>query len=145
MHLNNKGRKGFPCFQLNINSTIQCMGEKKARDHPELSKESLELLRKHFQPMLKQFKEETGMKLKLSWIITFQLILKLHKIIKVHFFQLIHLLNIFLRTTFVKCLPFTTSYFSEAKTLLFFTAELQLFTLDFIVSKSNTFFAYLLK
>ena len=35
------GRKGFPCFKIDEKSQSQCMGKKKARDHPELNEESL--------------------------------------------------------------------------------------------------------
>ena len=44
----------------------KCMSKSKARDHPDLSEESLEHLRKHFKPMLEEFKRLTGMTVRLS-------------------------------------------------------------------------------
>ena len=42
------------------------MSDSKAREHPELKKETLRFLRKQFTPILKTFEEQTGMKIKLS-------------------------------------------------------------------------------
>ena len=65
-HFDFSGRKGYPCFKLDQESLSQCMGKIKARPHPELSEKSLKILRKHFSPMLKKFKEQTRMNLTLS-------------------------------------------------------------------------------
>jgi len=65
-HFDYSGRKGFPCFKLNEKSRSHCMDKNKARDHPELNKQSLTYLRKHFEPMLKNFKNQTGLSVKLS-------------------------------------------------------------------------------
>jgi len=42
------------------------MGNHKARDHPKLSEESLQILRNHFTPILEKFKKQTGIELELS-------------------------------------------------------------------------------
>ena len=60
------GKHGFPCFKLDADSMSKCMSDSKARDHPELSQESLKLLRSKFRPMLEKFKEQTGMSVNLS-------------------------------------------------------------------------------
>ena len=57
------GRKGYPCFTLDPNG---CMSDSKAREHPELKKETMRFLRKQFTPILKTFEEQTGIKIKLS-------------------------------------------------------------------------------
>ena len=57
------GRKGYPCFTLDPGG---CMSSSKAREHPELKKETLRFLRKQFTPILRTFEEQTGMKIKLS-------------------------------------------------------------------------------
>ena len=62
------GKKGFPCFKLDEASLKYCMGNHKARDHPKLSEESLQILRNHFTPILEKFKKQTGIELELSWL-----------------------------------------------------------------------------
>ena len=64
--MNIVGKHGFPCFKLDADSMSKCMSDSKARDHPELSQESLKLLRSKFRPMLEKFKEQTGMSVNLS-------------------------------------------------------------------------------
>ena len=58
------GKKGYPCFKLNNNS--KCMSNEQGRDHPPIGSESLEYLRKYYQPILDDFEDKTGMKLSLS-------------------------------------------------------------------------------
>ncbi len=59
------GRKGYPCFKLDKHG---CMGSNKARMHPELKNETVQYLQKHFEPILKTFKHQTGMKLKSCYV-----------------------------------------------------------------------------
>ena len=42
------------------------MSSSKAREHPELKKETLRFLREQFTPILRTFEKQTGMKIKLS-------------------------------------------------------------------------------
>ena len=42
------------------------MSKKKAREHPELKEETMRFLIKHFEPILKRFEMQTGMKVNLS-------------------------------------------------------------------------------
>ena len=56
------GRKGYPCFKLVKDG---CMGSNKARMHPELKNETVLYLQKHFEPILRNFENQTGMKIKL--------------------------------------------------------------------------------
>ena len=42
------------------------MSKGKARDHPDLSEETLEYLRNYFKPILEEFKSQTGMTVRLS-------------------------------------------------------------------------------
>ena len=65
-HFDFSGKKGFPCFKLDPESASKCMGVKKGRDHPKISKRNLKFLRNHFNPMVRRFKLLTGMKLRLS-------------------------------------------------------------------------------
>jgi len=65
-HFDFSGKKGFPCFKLDEASLKYCMGNHKARDHPKLSEESLQILRNHFTPILEKFKKQTGIELELS-------------------------------------------------------------------------------
>ena len=65
-HFEFSGRKGYPCFKLDPDSHSRCMGEKKARDHPELSDKSLNFLRRYYKPKLEKFKARTGVDVKLS-------------------------------------------------------------------------------
>jgi len=65
-HFDFSGKHGFPCFKLDENSMSKCMSKSKARDHPDLSEESLQHLRNHFKPMLEEFKNQTGMTVRLS-------------------------------------------------------------------------------
>ena len=62
-HFTYNGRKGFPCFKL---SKETCMGKNKARDHPELSSETLQYLRRILRPSLEEFNLKTGMNITLS-------------------------------------------------------------------------------
>ena len=63
-HFDFSGKKGYPCFKLN--DYAKCMSDNKGREHPPLSEESLKHLRDHYQPILDQFKTQTGMKINLS-------------------------------------------------------------------------------
>ena len=65
-HFDFSGRKGYPCFKLDQESLSQCMGDEKARPHPELNEKSLKILRKHFSPILEKFRKQTGLNLQLS-------------------------------------------------------------------------------
>ena len=65
-HFDFSGLKGYPCFKLDSSSLSACMGKSKARPHPELSKKSLNKLRKYFEPILVKFREQTGLHLQLS-------------------------------------------------------------------------------
>ena len=65
-HFEFSGRKGYPCFKLDPDSHSRCMGDKKARDHPELSDKSLNILRRYYKPKLEKFKARTGVDVKLS-------------------------------------------------------------------------------
>ena len=65
-HFDFKGLKGYPCFKLDKTSLSRCMGKYKARTHPNVSEDSLEILRKHFRPILDKFKEQTGLDVTLS-------------------------------------------------------------------------------
>ena len=60
------GRKGFPCFKLDVNSLEKCMGNEKARKHPDISSDTRGYLRKIFKPMLEEFNRKTGMNIRLS-------------------------------------------------------------------------------
>ena len=42
------------------------MGRDKARDHPELSEETLDYLRRKFNPMLEKFQQQSGIQIRLS-------------------------------------------------------------------------------
>ena len=42
------------------------MGDSKAREHPELKKETMRFLRKQFTPVLRTFEKQTGVKIELS-------------------------------------------------------------------------------
>ena len=64
-HFDFSGRKGYPCFKLDPESHSSCMSKAKAREHPELKEESLEILRKHFRPILERFRQQTGLDLQL--------------------------------------------------------------------------------
>lgn len=65
-HFDFKGLKGYPCFKLDKKSHSSCMGKEKARKHPELSEESLDILRRYYRPILDKFKEQTGIDVPLS-------------------------------------------------------------------------------
>ena len=65
-HFDYSGLKGYPCFKLDAASSSECMGDEKARPHPQLNESSLEKLRKHFRPMLDKFRTQTGLDLHLS-------------------------------------------------------------------------------
>ena len=60
------GKKGFPCFKLDEDNLERCMGPGKGRDHPELRPETLNFLRQMYRPMLAQFYNETGTRIRLS-------------------------------------------------------------------------------
>ena len=60
------GRKGYPCFKLDVNSLEKCMGANKAREHPDISSDTRDYLRKNFKPMLDEFNRKTGMNIRLS-------------------------------------------------------------------------------
>ena len=62
-HLVYLGRKGYPCFTLDKDG---CAEKNKGFEHPALPEETLTFLRKHFKPILKQFENQTGMKIQLS-------------------------------------------------------------------------------
>ena len=59
-----KENKGFPCFVLGKEG--KCMGRDKGRDHPPLKKKTLEFLLEKLQPMVDNFKEQTGIYLNLK-------------------------------------------------------------------------------
>ena len=42
------------------------MSDSKAREHPELKKETMRFLRKQFTPVLRTFEKQTGVKIELS-------------------------------------------------------------------------------
>ena len=63
MFLMFSGKKGYPCFTLDPDG---CMSSSKAREHPELKKETMSFLRKQFTPILRTFDKQTGMKIELS-------------------------------------------------------------------------------
>jgi len=65
-HFDYTGINGFPCFKLDQKSMSECMNKKKARKHPDLDQESLQLLRNEFLPIVKKFKNQSGMTLTLS-------------------------------------------------------------------------------
>ena len=60
------GRKGYPCFKLDADSLEGCMGETKARLHPDISPATRDYLRQTFKPIIEQFNSETGMEIRLS-------------------------------------------------------------------------------
>ena len=51
----------FPCFSLG--SGLRCMEKDKGLKHPPLKNETLEYLRKKFQPVVDQLEQETGVSL----------------------------------------------------------------------------------
>ena len=61
-----KGRKGYPCFKLDVDSPESCMSNAKAREHPEISSDTRDYLRKMFKTMLEEFNRKTEMNIRLS-------------------------------------------------------------------------------
>ena len=62
-HFDFSGLKGYPCFKLDTTSLSECMGKSKARPHPELSKKSLNKLRKYFDSIRSRTLTDTGIKM----------------------------------------------------------------------------------
>ena len=53
----------FPCFKVGERTT--CMKKANGLEHPQLKEESMNYLRKHFQPMMDKFESQTGLFIKL--------------------------------------------------------------------------------
>ena len=65
-HFDFSGLKGYPCFKLDPLSNSKCMGKGKAREHPVLSEESMNILRNHYRPIIEKFNSQTGLNIQLS-------------------------------------------------------------------------------
>ena len=59
-HLDNLGE--FPCFRL---PELRCMGSDKGLTHPKLKRKTVKHLKKILQPMMDEFRQETGVVVKL--------------------------------------------------------------------------------
>ena len=56
-----KGPKGFPCFNI---GEVSCMKSNKGREHSQLKNETKEFLKRHFQPIMDKFEQQTGIQIK---------------------------------------------------------------------------------